>query len=120
MADDLLITRAASHSTGVPGRCLNAARSNHFVIDEPAYLGGPGEAPSPAETFLAGVSSCGVLLVEKFAREEGVPTRAIACRIEGVRTKDKPADFREVRVRFEIAGCDAAKASHLVERYKSR
>ncbi|MGH7151034.1 MAG: OsmC family protein [Planctomycetota bacterium] len=120
MADELLVTTAVSRTTGVPGRSLNSARTNHFVVDEPAYAGGPGEAATPAETFLAGVSACGVLLVEAFAREEKLPLKSAIARIEGIRAKSDPANFREVRLRFEIEGVDAKAAAHLVERYKGR
>ena len=75
MSDDLLVTQVSSRTTGEKGRSVSGARTNHFVIDEPAYNGGPGEAVTPAESFLAGVSACGVLLVESFAARDGVPLR---------------------------------------------
>jgi uncharacterized OsmC-like protein len=74
MSDDLLVTQVSSPE-GEKGRSMSGARTNHFVIDEPAYNGGPGEAVTPAESFLAGVSACGVLLVESFAARDGVPLR---------------------------------------------
>ncbi|HET6202284.1 MAG TPA: OsmC family protein [Planctomycetota bacterium] len=120
MVEDLLVTTAVSRTTGVPGRSLSSARTNHFVVDEPAYAGGPGEAATPAEIFLAGVSACGVLLVEAFAREEGLPLKSATARIEGIRTKSDPANFREVRLRLVLEGVDATAAARLVERYKAR
>jgi uncharacterized OsmC-like protein len=120
MADDLLVTRVSSQCTGVPGRSLNSARTNHFVIDAPAYGGGPNEAITPAEAFLAGVSGCGVLLVEKYAQEENLPLRHVRAEIQGTRTKDHPADFQEIRLRFELAGVDDRQAEHLVDRFKQR
>ena len=120
MAEDLLVTRVVSQSSGVGGRSLNSARTNHFVIDEPSYGGGPGEATTPAEAFLAGVSACGVLLVETFAREEGFPLKRARVEIDGVRTKADPANFREIRLRFELSGVDAKQGERLVERYKGR
>jgi uncharacterized OsmC-like protein len=120
MPDELLVTAARSRLSGVPGRSLNSARTNHFIIDEPTYAGGPGEAPTPAESFLSGVSSCGVLLMESFARQEGLELEGVEASIEGIRLKGDPANFREVRLRFEIRGTDAKRAEALVERFKAR
>ena len=120
MADELLVTGVESSSSGVEGRSLNSARTNHFIVDEPAYNGGPGEALTPAEVFLSGVSSCGVLLVEAFARKDGVEVKGVACRVEGLRTRENPADFRNVNVRFEIRGVDDARGKDLVEKFKAR
>lgn len=120
MADELLVTSVRSQGSSVPGRSLNAARSNHFVIDEPAYNGGPGEALTPAEAFLSGVSACGVLLIEAFARKEGIPLRSVMVQIEGLRTKADPANFKQVNLVVEITGADDRQADHLVEKYKAR
>lgn len=120
MGEDLLISKVSSRSSSVAGRSLNSARTNHFVIDEPAYNGGPGEAVTPAEAFLSGVSACGVLLVEKFARDEGVPVRGVEVEIEGVRRKADPANFAEVKLRITVHGADRVAAERLVERYKGR
>ncbi|HKA51438.1 MAG TPA: hypothetical protein VKK19_17800, partial [Candidatus Dormibacteraeota bacterium] len=71
MSDELLLTKVRSSTSGVPGRSLNQVRNHHFVIDEPAHGGGSGEEITPAESFLAGISACGVLLVERRAQETG-------------------------------------------------
>lgn len=120
MADDLLVTAVRSQSTGVKGRSLAGARTNHFVIDEPAYNGGPGEAATPAEVFLAGVSGCGVLLVESFAHKDGVPLKGVSARIEGIRTKVNPERFQRVNLWFELSGVDQKQAEALVEKFKGR
>ena len=120
MAEELLITRAESCTVGIPGRSVNSVRNHHFVIDEPAYGGGPGEEVTPAEAFMAAISACGVLLVDAFAREAGWSlTRAHAV-IEGVRLRDDPANLREVNLRFELAGVTREQAEELVERYRNR
>ncbi len=120
MAEELLVTRAESRTVGIPGRSLNTVRNHHFVIDEPAYGGGPGEEVTPAEAFLAGISACGVLLVDAFAREAGWPLAGVWATIEGVRLRDDPANLQEVNLRFELAGVSQAQALELVERYKNR
>jgi uncharacterized OsmC-like protein len=120
MAEELLVTRVSSRSIGVAGRSVSNARHNHFVVDEPAYGGGPGEAVTPAEAFLAGVSACGVLLVESFARQDGVALAGVEASIEGVRTKADPSQFQKVTLRFTLRGVDRARAEALVERFKGR
>lgn len=121
MSEDLLLTEARSRTVpGVPGRSLNSVRTHHFVIDEPASNGGPGEEVTPAEAFLSGVSGCAVLLVDAFARKDGIPLREARAHIQGVRRKDDPANFREVRLRLELYGVDDRQAAALVEKFKGR
>jgi uncharacterized OsmC-like protein len=115
---DLLVNRVTSSTTASPGRSLNSVRNHHFVIDEPAARGGPGEELTPAEVFLAGVGSCGVLLVEAFAREEAVPLGRVRATTEGIRRASDPSRFERVLLRFDIAGASQADAERLVERYE--
>lgn len=100
------------------GRTLNTARTNHFIIDAPPHHHGPGEAPTPAEAFLSGVSACGVALVEAFAKEEGLAPTRVEAAIEGFREKADPANFVEVRLRFEIDGIARPRAEALVRRFQ--
>jgi uncharacterized OsmC-like protein len=100
----------------MPGRSLNQARTNHFVIDsshEP-------EAVSTVESFLAGISACGVTLVENLARSEGTPLSRIAVGIEGVRLASASNGFKEINLRFELAGVGQERAEELVQTYRER
>ena len=56
MADNAVRDTVRSMSSGIVGRTLNSARTNHFVLDSPS---GPGEAVGNGEAFLSGISSCG-------------------------------------------------------------
>jgi uncharacterized OsmC-like protein len=73
-----------------------------------------------SEAFLAGVSSCGVTLIEAYAQETNVPLARMDVTIEGVRTAAEPNRFAGVTMRFALAGVSQAQAEHLVETYKSR
>ena len=117
MTEGLKIDTVRSYSSGMVGRALNSARTNHFVIDSP---NGPNEALTSGEAFLAGISSCGVTLVELYAREKGIPVTSMHVTIEGIRSLANPTSFQAINMRFEIAGVDPAQADHLVETYKSR
>jgi uncharacterized OsmC-like protein len=117
MSDELKIDTVRSYSSGTIGRSLNAARTNHFVLDSPS---GPNEAVTNGEAFLSGISSCGVTLIEGYARQQGIPLQRLQVTIEGVRNLAEPNRFQAVNMRFELAGVDAAQAAELVETYKSR
>jgi uncharacterized OsmC-like protein len=116
-APEVKIDTVRSYSGGVAGRALNQARTNHFVIDSPS---GPHEALSSGEAFLAGVSSCGVTLIELYAKEQHVPLRHTEVTIEGVRAVAEPTRFAEVRMRFELSGVDQEQAELLVGVYRNR
>ncbi len=109
-----LSTAVRSSSAGLIGRSLNSARNHHFVIDSPAL----GEALGSGEAFLAGVSSCGVTLCENAAREMGVPLERMEVAIEGLRERERPANFARVAMRFTLHGVDQAQADAVVQRYK--
>jgi uncharacterized OsmC-like protein len=115
MSENLLRTEVRSYSVGKPGRALNTARTNHFVIDSPTI----GEALGSGEAFLAGVSSCGVTLIESHAQRSGVPLTGLAVSIEGVRTSERPMDFQSVSMRFEMSGVSQEQAEELVRVYQA-
>jgi uncharacterized OsmC-like protein len=114
-----IVNTVHSYSTGTPGRSLNSVRGHHFVIDEPAYADGPGEEITPGEAFLAGVSACGVLIVERHARRTGARLVRAEVTITGLRNKAEPSKFERVDLRFELIGPTQEQAEALVEQYKS-
>jgi uncharacterized OsmC-like protein len=115
MAQDSTDT-VRTYSIGTPGRALNNARSHHFVLDSSS---GPSEALTNSEAFLAGISSCGVTLIEKYARQNGVPVTRMEVTISGTRSAD-PAQFERIEMRFEIHGVDKPEADRLVEVWRNR
>ena len=119
-ADDLVINRVVSSSSAIPGRAHNQVRNHQLVIDEPTHLGGPGEQITPAEAFLAGVSACGVLLVQGRARDTGVRLGQVEATIEGVRHRSDTSVFQRIEIRFRLSGPSQAEAVDLVEHYKRR
>lgn len=117
MTEGLKIDMVRSYSTGVAGRALNSARMHHFVLDSPS---GPNEALTNSEAFLAGISSCGVTLIEKHAQETGVPVTNMEVTIEGARALADPTRFHSIGVRFLIRGVNHAQAAELVETWRRR
>jgi uncharacterized OsmC-like protein len=113
---DAKIETVQSRSIGVVGRALSSARHHHFVLDSSSAP----EALSNSEAFLAGISSCGVTLVEAHARDTGAPLQRMEVTIAGVRTAAEPNRFQRIDMRFELHGVDQATADRLVETYKAR
>lgn len=68
---------ARAQTTRTFGRVLSSIRDHHLVVDGPVQNGCPGEAPTPAELFLASVASCGAELIQVIARETNVPLGAV-------------------------------------------
>ena len=116
--DELVINQVRSASTPTPGRAVNQVRNHQLVIDEPTHLGGPGEQITPAEAFLAGVSACGVLLVQGRARDTGVRLDRVEVSIEGIRLRADTSLFQRIEMRFRLSGPTQAEAIGLVEHYK--
>src|SRR5256714_1735783 len=117
--DDLVINRVHSASTSTPGRALNKVRDHQLVIDEPTHLGGPGEQITPAEAFLAGVSACGVLLVQGRARDSGIRLDRVEAEIEATRQRRDTSVFQRIDMRFRLSGPTQTEAIDLVEHYKT-
>lgn len=114
-----------ARSTDVFGRVLCSTRDHHFVIDGPVQNGCPGEEVTPSEAFLAGVAACSVELIQVFAREEGLPLRAVRAAIEGELDRDNPVRpdvtvFNRVRLQVQLEGVEREEAERLVERFKGR
>lgn len=112
-------------TTDVFGRVLLNARQHHFVIDGPVQNNCPGEALTPAESFLAGVAACGVELVQVIAREDGVAIGTVNATIYAKLDRDNPvrADltvFNQVKITFRVTGTTHDTATALVEKFSRR
>jgi len=117
MAGDVKIDTVRSYSSGTPGRSLNSARHNHFVLDSPS---GPHEALTNGEAFLSGISSCGVTLIEKYALEQKISVKGMQVTIEGIRSNAEPNRFQSVNISIEIWGVSQGQAEQLVDVWKDR
>ena len=124
MSERFVTAKARSYSSGTSGRCITSARTNHFVVDDADYSGGPNEAITAAESFLSGITACAVLMLERLAREGDIPLKRSDVSIEA--TRDREADhqrysvYDRVRMRLELTGPSEAQARELVEAYERR
>jgi uncharacterized OsmC-like protein len=115
---DVKIDTIRSASSGTPGRAVSQARGQRLVLDSSTHP--QPDAFTNSEAFLGAVSSCGVTLIELYAKDKGVPMKRMDVTIEGARAADEPNRFASVSMRFEIAGVSQAEAEHLVEIYRGR
>jgi uncharacterized OsmC-like protein len=115
MPEAPIVTTVRSASLGQPGRALNSARAHHFILDSSTKP----EALSNTESFLAGISSCGITLIENYAAANHVPLAGLTATISGVQDRGDPK-FRRIEVNFELRGVDRAEADRLVDVWRNR
>ncbi|MGH7314291.1 MAG: OsmC family protein [Candidatus Rokuibacteriota bacterium] len=115
---DTKIETVRSSSSGVIGRASSVARGHQLVLDSSSRP--QPDALTNSEAFLAGISSCGVTLIEMSAQEAGLPVRHLEVSIEGARTAADPARFSRVSMTFKISGVTQPQAEALVETYRGR
>jgi uncharacterized OsmC-like protein len=116
MADDKIET-ITSTSSGTIGRARNEVRGVTVALDS---SGRPQpDAFTNSEAFLAGVSSCGVTLIEGHAKETGVPLERMTVTIEGRRPPTQPR-FSGITMTFDMVGVSQAQAEALVDTYRGR
>jgi uncharacterized OsmC-like protein len=116
MSDKIETVRSSSSDT--LGRARSTVRGQTLLLDSSARP--QADALTNSEAFLAGVSSCGVTLIEMHARETGVPLQRMDVTIEGVRTAAELNRFASVTMTFELAGVTQTQAEALVEVYRQR
>jgi len=112
------IDTVKSSNSGVLGRARSEARGHRIVLDSSSRP--QPDAFTNSEAFLAGVSSCGVTLIEMHAQESGIPMTGIQVTIDGARTAAEPNRFTTVTMTFEIAGVSQSQADELVATYRGR
>jgi uncharacterized OsmC-like protein len=104
-----------SQTTDLPGRTLNHARTNHWIIDSPS---GPNESTTTGESFFSGMAACGVSLVELWAQRNNMPFGTLGVSIDAVRTEESMPDFAWIDVHFTYTGVTDENASNLTEVWK--
>jgi uncharacterized OsmC-like protein len=122
MAEHYIRPKVKTVSTGIPGRHIWTARHNHVVIDDSAAHGGPGDAPGAGELFLAGITGCATLMMERLACAANTPLKRVEVNMEGVidteARREGPAVFESARLEFVMAGISQAQAQQFVDTYK--
>jgi uncharacterized OsmC-like protein len=112
-------------STVTFGRLVCSSRHHHFVVDGPVQNGCPGEALTPPEIFLAGVITCGVELVQVFAKDKSLPLGSATGTISAIldRSNQPRSDvtlFNSVQLDFALAGVSQDEGNDLVRAFQAR
>ena len=122
MAQPIPPTIVDAHTSGTFGRCSIEVSGKQFFVDHPVAQEGPGEHANTIDYFLAGVASCGVLMLEMQAKQRGIPLQMLDVHIEGdrgapgARVEDRTL-FDAVRMRFDFVGPTEDQAQVLVDHY---
>lgn len=124
-ASDIRNYAIAARSTDTHGRVMCSVRNHHFIIDGPVQNGAPGEEVTPAELFLTGVASCGVELVQAFAKSEAIPLTGVNVEIAAMMDRSNPVRtdltvFNAVNIKFRLKGVSAGQGNALIDRFKGR
>ena len=118
MSPEVKIDSVRSESSGTLGRAVSRGHGATLTLDS---SGRPQpDAFTNSEAFLAGVSSCGVTLIEMHAKESGIAMQGLDVTIEGARTSTDPTRFASVTMTFEFSGVSQAQADELVQTYRGR
>jgi uncharacterized OsmC-like protein len=123
---NVLTWQAETASSGMPGRALARIRTNNFVVDDYAVApyNGPGEEPGAAELFLAGITTCAVLMLERIARAEDLPLEHVRASMEASRDTSQPIGgipvLDSARLEFGFRGLTREQAGQLVQMFKDR
>ena len=104
-----------SQTTDLPGRTLNHARTNHWIIDSPS---GPNESTTTGESFFSGMAACGVSLVELYAQRNSIAFGTLGVSIDAVRTEESMPDFAWIDVHFTYTGVSEADGATLTDVWK--
>jgi uncharacterized OsmC-like protein len=103
-----------SATIGLFGRYLLSAGKNHFVSDQRAAAGGPGEAISAGELLLSSLGSCSLGLIQKTAAEQGIALREAGTEVSFRRHATDPTRYEWIRIAVRLSGVNASEAEVLV------
>ncbi|BAL74299.1 OsmC family protein [Bradyrhizobium cosmicum] len=108
-----------SSAIGLFGRYLISAGKNHFVSDQRAAAGGPGEAITAGELLLSSLGSCSLGLIQKNAAEQGIGLRDAATAVSFQRHATDPTRYEWIRIAVTLSGVTASQAEVLVGGFTS-
>jgi uncharacterized OsmC-like protein len=128
-ADDGVYTAVAETSTlGIKGRAVTRIRDRNVLVDDPAlpqYDNGPGEELGAAELFVAGITTCAALMIERIARAESIPYERCTVRMEATRDMSAPRErgpqaMDSARMHFTWRGISDEHAAYLTDEFQNR
>lgn len=129
MSTDGVYTATARTSTlGIKGRNVTRIRDRNFLVDDPdtpEYDNGPGEELGAAELFLAGITTCAALMIERIARAESIAYDGVTVTMDGTRDmraarEPGPQSLDSARMTFVYRGVSRETAAYLTDAFQNR
>ena len=128
MREGVYTAVAETRTLGIRGRAVTRVRDRNVLVDDPAtpdYDNGPGEELGAAELFVAGITTCAALMIERIARAESIPYGGCTVRMEASRDMRAPRArgpqaLDAARMHFVWHGISAAQAAYLTEEFQVR
>ncbi len=108
------VTVSGHTISGVSGRFVLDARTNHLITDSRF---GPGESIQAGELFLAALVSCAMANIESTATEAGYPVTGIQVSATHTRGVDDPTRYDSTRIGIRISGVSESVAETLARRF---
>ncbi len=126
MAEGLATGTVMASLSNQPGRAIVTTRDKYMVVDSVPPLGGPNLAVNPLDLMLAAQGTCGTLIMERAALDEGIPLGGVVGTIEvdfdaqGVRDGSVSPHIQAMRVHWEIDTETDEQAQFLVTEWVNR
>ena len=119
---------ATSSTIGSKGRNITRVRDRNFLVDDPntpEYDNGPGEELGAAELFVAGITTCASLMIERIARAKGISYDGVTVTMDGVRDMVQerergPQSLDAARMHFVYRGVDDETAAYLTDAFQNK
>ncbi len=92
------VTTVSAVTTRIHGRFLVDANGKHFVSDTRASIGGPGEAVQAGELLLSALASCGLGLIQTYARSQAIELGEVSVTATFKRHADDPTRYEYIRL----------------------
>ena len=126
--DPVYTARAQSSTIGSKGRNITRVRERNFLVDDPAsphYDNGPGEELGAAELFVAGITTCASLMLERIARAKEIAYDSVTVSMEGSRNMVQerergPQALDSARMHFVYRGVSDETAAYLTDAFQNK
>jgi uncharacterized OsmC-like protein len=92
------VTTVNAVTTRTPGRFIVDANGKPFVSDTRSSIGGPGEALQAGELLLSALASCGLGLIQKHARNQGVELGEVEISATFKRHVEDPTRYEYIKL----------------------
>ena len=82
VAEGLATAEISASLSNQPGRAIVNVRNDYLVVDSVPPLGGPNLEVNPLDLLLAAKASCGAVIMERAAIDQGIPLDGVKGTVE--------------------------------------